>query len=246
MFGVNGTPYISLDKYLHPQLDALESLKKDVAIGIAKVLSKKTGIDEYRNFVDYIYPKEFENMGSYERISNFKPDSEIDKSISNLSKREQQIFYKMYYGLYSTINYICIQDIAEWVAMMDPTDGDHFPFIKEWAKTLPFESIKVIRLIVNDPGVKTLMHTDYDHDHLARMKAEGNSPRVKQAIYINPFEHKKFYIWDEDTDTKHIIDAKASLWNFGDWHGADASEYPAWSLMIHGEYTEEFRKQVLG
>lgn len=245
MFGINGNPYEDLDDYLTPQLNELKSMEKEIAVGIAKVLAKKTGIDEYKNFIDYVYPKEYEGMGSYEKISQFVPDPKIEDYIATLNKREKQIFYKMYYGLYPTINYICIQDISEWVAMMDQEDGDHFPFIKEWAKTLPFKSIKVIRLIVNEPGVKTLMHTDYDRNHLKRMKVTNESPRIKQAIYINPFEHKKFYIYDEDTETKHIIKAKASLWNFADWHGADASEYPAWSLMIHGEYTDEFKSKVL-
>lgn len=245
MFGINNKPYIKLDQHIDAQLQNLELLKKDVAIGIAQVLAKKTGIDEYENFRDYVYPNEFENMKSYQKISNFGPDKDIEHEISFLNKREKQIFYKMFYGLYPTINYICIKDVPEWVAMMDHDDSAYFTSVKEWANTLPFKEIKVIRLIVNEPGVKTLMHTDYDHAHINKMKSENSSPRIKESIYINLFNHKKFYIWDQDTDTKHIINAKASLWNFADWHGADASEFPAWSLMIHGRYTDEFRDVVL-
>jgi hypothetical protein len=245
MFGINNKPYIKLDHHVTSQLAELESLKKEIAIGIAKVLAKKTGIDEYENFRDYVYPNKFENMESYQRISNFKLDTDIENQISFLNNREKQIFYKMFYGLYPTINYICIKDVPEWVAMMDHDDSIHFEFVKKWVKTLPFEEIKVIRLIVNEPGVKTLMHTDYDHLHIKKMKETGESPKIKESMYINLFEHKKFYIWDQDTDTKHIINAKASLWNFADWHGADSSEFPAWSLMVHGKYTDEFRKEVL-
>ena len=245
MFGINGKPYVDLDQYITPQLQKLDKLKFDVAVGIAKSLAKKTGIDEYKNFQDYVYPKEFEGMDVYERISNFNPSDDIEEKISHLSKREQQIFYKMFYKLYPTINYICITDVSEWVAMMDHDDGENFPFIKEWAQTLPFEHIKVIRLIVNEPGVKTLMHTDYDLPYLERCKQNGTIPKIKESIYFNPFDWKKFYVWDPDTDTKHTINSKASIWNFADWHGADAPEHPAWSLMVHGTYTDEFRKLVL-
>jgi len=239
MFGVQNKPYVDLDPYLKQQMQELWNLKRKMSIGIAKVMAKKSGVDDYRNWIKYVYPLPFEGMSAYENIRNFNP--EVDEEIENLSKRERELFFKLYYGLYPPITYISIKDIKDWAPMGDDNDHLHFDFLKDWANTLPFEEIKIIRLMIQEPGQKILLHTDYDEYQIAKFVQEDRHPPIKEAIYCSPFENKKFYIYDEKTDTKHYVKSKASLWNMADWHGADATEFPAWTLMIYGTYTQEFR-----
>jgi hypothetical protein len=243
MFGINNKPYVDLDPYLTMQMHELNNLKKNVNISIAKVMARKSGVDDYRNWKKYLYPRPFEGMKAYENIRNFNPD--IDEEIHALDKREREIYFKIQYGLYPPITYISIKDVNEWAPMADENDHQYFECIKQWARTLPFNEIKIIRLMIQEPGQKILLHTDYDETYIAKCKKENKQPTIKEAIYCSPFKNKKFYVYDEETDTKHYVNSKASLWNLGDWHGADATEYPAWTLMIYGKYNEDFRKQVL-
>jgi hypothetical protein len=231
MFGVQNKPYVDLDPYLKQQMQELWNLKRKMSIGI--------GVDDYRIWIKYVYPLPFEGMSAYENIRNFNP--EVDEEIENLSKRERELFFKLYYGLYPPITYISIKDIKDWAPMGDDNDHLHFDFLKDWANTLPFEEIKIIRLMIQEPGQKILLHTDYDEYQIAKFVQEDRHPPIRESIYCSPFENKKFYIYDEKTDTKHYVKSKASLWNMADWHGADATEFPAWTLKIYGTYTQEFR-----
>jgi|AntAceMinimDraft_11_1070367.scaffolds.fasta_scaffold01362_11 hypothetical protein len=242
MFGINNKPYIDLDPYLKPQMQELWNLKKSMSISIAKVMAKKSGVDDYRNWIKYVYPKSFEGMAAYENIRNFDPI--VDEEIAALSIRERELYFKLQYGLYPPITYISIKDIKAWAPMGDDNDHSHFEFLKDWANTLPFEEIKVIRLMIQEPGQKILLHTDYDEHQIAKFVKENKHPPVKEAIYCSPFENKKFYIYDEKSNTKHYVKSKSSLWNMGDWHGADSTEFPAWTLMIYGTYTQEFRETL--
>lgn len=242
MFGANNKPYIDLDPFLQEQMDELAKLKRRMSISIAKVMAHKSGVDDYRNWIKYVYPKPFEGMQAYENIRNFEP--ELDDEINSLTTRERELYFKLQYGLYPPITYISIKDVKSYAPLGDDDDHLHFDFLKEWANTLPFEEIKVIRLMIQEPGQKILLHTDYDEYQIARFVKEGKNPPLKDSIYCSPFENKRFYIYDENTDTKHYVKSKSSLWNMGDWHGADATEFPAWTLMIYGTYTEEFRNKL--
>jgi hypothetical protein len=242
MFGINDKPYVSLDQHIELQLQELAKLTKDVNMGIAKVMANKSGVDDYRNWSKYVYPAAFEGMKAYENIRNFNPI--IDADVADMTNRERELFFKLQYGLYPPITYISIKDVKEWAPLADDDDSQHFQKLLEWANSLPFEEIKVIRLMIQEPGQKILLHTDYDEFYIQKCRDKNKKPAVKEAIYLSPFENKKFYIYDESTDTKHYVKSKASLWNLGDWHGADATEFPAWTLMIYGKYTDEFRKKV--
>jgi len=92
-----------------------------------------------------------------------------------------------------------------------------FEFLKDWANTLPFEEIKVIRLMIQEPGQKILLHTDYDEHQIAKFVKENKHPPVKEAIYCSPFENK-----NSTFTTKNLIQnimLKASLacgiWEIG-------------------------------
>lgn len=242
MFGINNKPYIELDSFIKDQLQELDSLKTDINMSIARVMSKKSGVDDYRNWSKYVYPHPFEGMKAYENIRNFDPV--LFPEIKKMSKREQELFFKLQYGLYPPITYISIKDVKEWAPLGDEDDSVHFKNLINWANSLPFDDIKVIRLMIQEPGQKILLHTDYDEFYIQKCKNENKHPAIKEAIYLSPFKNKKFYIYDEDTNTKHYVKCKASLWNLGDWHGADSTEFPAWTVMIYGTYTQEFRNTI--
>lgn len=242
MYLINGKPFLDVDSHLVNQLHELESMKKQMSIAIARTMAKKSGIDDYVNFKEFIYPKKFEDMNAYENIMNFDPV--IDEDVLELSKRERELYFKMQYGLYSPITYLSIQDVSDWSPLGDNDDHIHFEFLKKWVQTLPFEKVKVIRLMIQEPGQKTLLHTDLYKSHVQKCKDNNETPVIRDTIFFSPFETKRFYMYDEETNEKHYVNCKASIWNGGNWHGADATEFPTWTIKVHGTFTAEFRKSI--
>jgi hypothetical protein len=55
---------------------------------------------------------------------------------------------------------------------------------------------------------------------------------------------KTFYVYNEDTKEKHIVDSPAAFFNDLDMHGGEVCQSMTWSLRIDGVFSEEFRKKL--
>lgn len=244
MFGVNGKPFIDLDNVLRDQINELIGMKKRIAIGIARVLAHKTGVDDYVNWSKFVFDGPFEGMTSYGKLVNFDPKPDPD--IESMSVREREIFYKVHYGLYSPLNYIGITDIYNrWPLSDIDNDSVHFSYLQDWAKTLPFSEVAVMMLIVQDPGQKVLLHRDYSRDYTNKFLDDKDAIPFKDSIFFSPFADKRFFIYDDKTEQRHYVPCVASIWHYADWHGADAIESTAWTIKITGTFTEKFREEIL-
>ena len=86
-----------------------------------------------------------------------------------------------------------------------------------------------IVVFLNEPGVTTPMH----YDSLDRT-------RLEEFIWISLDCRKQMFVYDPETDEKHYIKTCIGTFDTSNYHGADASNFPSWSLRIDGIFSDKF------
>lgn len=114
-----------------------------------------------------------------------------------------------------------------------PETVKYFQPLLDWVEDQNiFSQYGRVVVYVSLPGTKTLTHFDhYD-------------PNVKdEFIWLNLDQRKKFYVFDEETETKHYLEGNVATFDDSSWHGADPMEFSTWSVRIDGVFSDEFLKK---
>ena len=117
---------------------------------------------------------------------------------------------------------------------MDTPVAGEFGFLFDWINDQDvFQQYGRVVLFINEPGVATTRHRDYPNPTSFR----------NEFIWITLDDRKKFYIYDETSDTKHMIGSSVACFDNANWHGSDPSPYASWSIRIDGIFSDDFLKR---
>jgi len=242
MNGINGLPFIDCEQHLN--VKALEDLNLEICTGIA-VSDIKAGV--YGPGIENA-----ERYGNFMKMKNqMKEDqSDIGERWKRMTHNQQNIFAKLYFHLYnpSTVCYLREpppganhvlayikkgnENSYEWT-----NNINNFPNLKIWLDSLlgkVFEQYGRILFFIHDHDCNLLLHKD----------GLTSVAHKREFIWFNPTGLKKFYIYDEDTDTRHNVLTKAAFFNDLDMHGGDVTSQMTWSLRIDGVFTQQFREKL--
>jgi len=242
MNGIGGKPFIDCEA--HIDIKSLEDLNLEICTGIA-VSDIKAGVygpgvanaERYGNFMKM----------KAQMLTN---DSEIGQHWKKMTHNQQNIFAKLYFHLYNPSTVCYLREPAKG---QDPIGAymkkgnsesydwtrniNNFPGLKTWLDSLigtVFEQYGRILFFIHDHDCSLLLHRD-------GMKS---MPHRSEFLWINPMGLKKFYVYDEDTETRHDVHAKAAFFNDLDMHGGDVNSQMTWTLRIDGVFTQQFRETL--
>ena len=115
-------------------------------------------------------------------------------------------------------------------------DADHFPKVKEYIETLPFDKIGRVLFFTTAPDSPVVAHRDHpvaEHqDHNINLFFSGGT--------------RKSYVWDEQKNEKIYIpkDCRSYFFNNRDYHGVDADPKFRYTLRVDGTFTQEVQEQL--
>jgi hypothetical protein len=236
MKGIDNKPFINC----HPFVDIsyLENNYKEICLQIAKSHIQQgvygPGIlkeDEYGSYIKF--------MRKY-----LKEDPEL---VSGLGRDQQNIFFKLYEGMFSasTVSYIRnFKDPASLKSYLRKSTADgtvwtankeFFPDLINWIYSeLPFNEIGRILFFIHEHHCEIPIHRDGTEYHTHN----------NEFLWINPRSTKKFFIYNEETSEKNYVTTPVAFFNDLDLHGGDPINSMSWSLRVDGKFTDEFRKQL--
>ena len=132
------------------------------------------------------------------------------------SVKDKQMFEQLHFKIYNVGSYICLKLNGEYI-----NDYYHYwSFMDKWISTLPFSYIDKIIVMVLPAGTQTLIHRD---------------PPAHNFIYFRPNLDKKFFIYDENTNTKHYVNSLAAEWSWDDYHGTETMPFANYAIKISGD-----------
>jgi hypothetical protein len=236
MIGINGTPWFDLEPYL--DMDSLEKQKHLIAMGL--VLS-----NQYRaptvGVQGIFHDQSMLELGDFAK--KIMEDQEYEhKDILNILKSRSNIrmFCKYMYPTVALNDAIHLNTVKGGLdywnkhlasECVDTPAYKYFGFLRKWINDQKiFSEVGRILFFINEPGVRVVNHRDYP---------DGRSHR-DNMMWINLDKRKNFWIWDDETKEKHYTNSRALIFDNGDWHGVDPTEYMGWSLRIDGIYSDEF------
>ena len=242
MKGISGKPFIDCEAHL--DIKYLEDLNLEICTGIA-VSDIKAGV----------YGPGVENAERYGNFMLLRYKMSADKSQvgerwRKMTHNQQNIFAKLYCHLYnpSTVCYLRepskgSNHLLSYMKKGDETSFEwtnninNFPNLKVWLDSLigtVFEQYGRILFFIHDHDCSLVLHRD-------GMKS---IPHKNEFLWINPMGLKKFYVYDEDTETRYDVHAKAAFFNDLDMHGGDVNSQMTWTLRIDGVFTQQFREKL--
>ena len=236
MIGVNGKPWFDLEPYL--DLDALENQKHLIAMGLTLANSYRAPTVGVQ---DIFYDQSQIELGDFAKKIMEDPNYE-HKNILNILKTRSNIrlFCKYMYPTVALNDAIHLNTVKGgldyWNKHLaakceDTPTYKYFGFLRNWINAQGiFKEVGRVIFFINEPGVRVVNHRDYP---------DGRSHR-DNMMWISLDNRKKFYIWDDETKTKHYTDSRGLIFDNGDWHGVDPTEYMGWSLRVDGIYSDEF------
>jgi len=242
MNGIGGKPFIDCEK--HIDIRSLEDLNLEICAGIA-ISDIKAGV----------YGPSVANSERYGNFLKMKSqlatnDSDIGQLWKKMTHNQQNLFAKLYFHLYNPSSVCYLREAAKGLdhltAHMKKGKKDHykwtdninnFPGLKIWLDRLigsVFEEYGRILFFLHEHDCSLLIH----RDNFLKF------PHKNEFLWINPTSLKKFFIYDEDTDTRHAVHAKAAFFNDLDMHGGNVSSQMTWTLRIDGVFTQQFRETL--
>ena len=90
-----------------------------------------------------------------------------------------------------------------------------------------FEQFGRVILFANDHHSYTPIHRDWD--------------KQDEFVWIGHSDNKHFFVYDEQTGTKHYVTGRANTFSNADYHGSDPSTRAGISLRVDGVFTTHVR-----
>ena len=111
-------------------------------------------------------------------------------------------------------------------------DQDKFPFLMDWVRKMPMESVGRITLIMNCNGSGMPIHHD-----------GSLAPHRNEFVWFNLYR-KAFFVYDRELRTKRYAQSDAVMFDDRQWHGSNVSPDMSLSFRVDGKFTEEFKTKV--
>lgn len=242
MKGIGEKPFIDCEPHL--DIKTLEDLNLEICTGIA-VSDIKAGV--YGPGVDNA-----ERYGNFMKMKNqmLADQTEVGERWRKMSHNQQNIFAKLYFHLYNPSTVCYLREPAKGadpiLAYMRKGSGEayawtnninNFTGLRTWLDSLigtVFEQYGRILFFIHEHDCGLLLHRD----------GLKSVPHKNDFLWINPTALKKFYVYDEDTNTRHDVLSKAAFFNDLDMHGGDVTSQMTWSLRIDGVFTQQFKEKL--
>jgi hypothetical protein len=239
MNGINGKPFVVADQFI--DLKGLEELEKEICYGIAQS-DIQAGIygpgikdsSKYGSYLGHSFRYAKQSMSDRERTA-----------YESLTRNQRALFFKLYEGMYSasTVTYIREfkeKSITSYLAKGTEAGTDftenakYFPKLIDWIYKLPFSEVGRVIFFMHEHDCQLLTHRD----------GRKYEPHHNEFLWLNPIGKKNFFVYNENTDEKHIVAGKAIFFNDLDMHGGLPVDRMTWTLRVDGKFTDEFRKQL--
>lgn len=239
MKGITGKPFVDCQEHL--DIPALKDLNLEICSGIA-LSDVKAGV--YGPGV-----LDEETYGNFLTLKN-KLSTTGDYGWNRMTHNQQNTFAKLFLHLYNPSTTVYLREPNKG---LDPIlayrkksykeyftwnkNVEHFPKLRKWLDDLigpVFTEYGRILFFIHEHDCKLLLHRD----------GPRYFPHHNEFLWLNPMMTKKFFIYDEDSTTKHLVETPAAFFNDLDMHGGEISESMTWSLRIDGVFSEEFRSKL--
>lgn len=169
-----------------------------------------------------------------------KLTAEEIKIYNSLNYNQKRTFLEIYKGAYNDGEFIRIRFTKNknlhdkfstfYSDTTELTDNArHFPELLNWIGTLPFIDVGRILLIITKHHLPGDLHYDRRDDWL-----DGRH----HFIWMNPFNQKKFSIYDQYTEIP--VTNKAIFFDTSNIHGAGKNNKTVYSLRVDGQLSKEF------
>ncbi len=110
-----------------------------------------------------------------------------------------------------------------------------FPKTCAFIRALPFTSIGSVKLLGLQP---------HDHGTVHRDRDGQKALHVDHFVTFCPGKNKRLFVYDEETDTRHVATTEAYWFNDADYHGVLADPFFRYSFRVDGTFTPEFLARV--
>lgn len=251
-----GQPYYGLDRFL--DFSNFDKLSKEVKFAITKSKSK-FGLSfsgpNTPGLVTWLPDQNFLELGdARQEVSNYFESNaaeDWEKEKWNDLRFEERTFFAMLTLPAKSLGYsLSLRRIN--FSMFPPGNGGgfgrkhlrkytedtenfkDFEFLIDWIdRQNIFSEIGRAQFFINSDGHGTPIHRDY-----------ADKSYADEFIWINFFENKKFFIYDEEEKIKHYITERSAIFDNHQWHGGDPSPGIGISFRIDGIFTTEFIKKT--
>lgn len=248
--GINSQPYINLDPFI--DINGFTELHYKICKGIVLSENKKEGNMVEPGGFDAHPPLPFKPffkaIKEYEQLDYNDEIRVVGREIGEWQNRDKFMQYlKLSLGAYDPYQFVFLKSEAGgWETRFEEkewtSDSQYFPELKQWLQTLVGPVFKYLgRIIIfkAEHDCQMIMHRDlilpeetdyFNHRH--------------EFIHLRPSLDKPFYFWDPESDTKILMESRASFFNDQDWHSGGKTNKQTYSIRIDGEFTDEFREQI--
>lgn len=106
----------------------------------------------------------------------------------------------------------------------------YFKFFFDWLENEQiFAEFGRVCVFLNEPGVATPIHFD-----------SNDATRRDEFIWLSLGNKKKFFIYDETTNTKHYLNSPIGTFDATNYHGSEPGEFASWSIRVDGIFSDSF------
>jgi hypothetical protein len=246
---VLGKPIVELDKFV--DVDALLTLEKQVALGIAKNKNHITvafsgpvnpALKTWLNEEEYLEVKT-----SWVNVNQEMPEK-LNNSWSSLT-HDQQLWYTLLTTKSRSLNYsLTVRAISNSSGgnggkfhlkhlskeTEDTAIKKDFECIFDWLDSQNiFDEIGRVQFFINPEGNYTPIHRDY-----------ANRTHNDQYLWIRFNKQKDFFVYDNDTNEKCFVNGYVCTFDNHQWHGSEPGEYMGFSLRIDGLFSKSFLEKT--
>ena len=263
MLGLYGRPFIDLAPLL-PAVD-WSVLHDEICLGLAQIPLDYTG-GSHRSMgimppsradevvVDYgevIRELDAASFETFRALSDDpraidaekRTDLEFGEERSVPLSRRQMSWLKIRFGVYFPWKgYLELIPNKTWDEKASP-EGKRFTRIAEtffprtvaFAKSLPFVHIGRCNIM----GVEA-----FDHGTVHRDGEPEEQEEPDHFITFCPAANKTLFLWDEEAQREHEIDARVYWFNDFDYHGVRAAPYFRYSVRVDGLFQPAFLERI--
>jgi hypothetical protein len=235
--GPSNKYFIDFDQYL--DTSNYESLHKEIIYGLSVIDQNEMRWAKFvGNMPEGHYPDSLvEDQYLTESVISIEEEN-IIKDMTTQQRRKYLYFSKNIIKPWAFTVYLreghfhkkTHQHSVDWQPV-----ADYFPLVKEFIKTLPFESIGRVLLFCTDAYRDVPVH----RDHLPQTHYDHN---------INFFFNKgrKTFIYDPNTKEKFYLDDKCRSYFFNnrDFHGVDSEPTFRYTLRVDGTFNKDIIKKI--
>lgn len=249
--GINNKPYISLDEYI--DVEGFSKLHYRICTGLVQSKYKKEGNMVKPGGCEGAYELTFKPLyQALEEYHALPDDHEIKvegRRIGEYKNRDQfMLFLKLAMGAYDPYQFVFLKtEAGGWESRFEEKswtpDVEFFPELKLWLEQL------VSNNVLQYLGRVIFFKAEHDclmpmHRDLILPNEHDYFPHRHEFIHIRANLDKPFYIWNNETDEKILVESKATFFNDQDWHAGGRINKQTYSLRIDGPFTDQFREKI--